>query len=625
MWLERQGLQEVWSLWSLAPSSIADPTLMSTAAPDLPGCHPERRFARLSRTGAEGPLYRRSMLPRPLTRTIQKSVHSATLVAVKKGAAVAVFVLVATCFASAQAQVPNTNGPVATPTSGNTGQAASPPTGIPTFYAHSRQVIVEAEVWNPVDKKNPGDASWIPQGSLDGLPDGGAGLREILKGMPPPARGLTARDLHVFDNGVEQEINYFKEAAFPAFSSASAPWRFVPTAHGIWGTPWGYGGISHGPSAAYLIGYVPSALQTGECHSIRIVAPNHYVQINRNQYCTATNSREGATLLETKLEARMQGFANSTAPGVIKVSARALVFWSSGVLSLARQAGLPGAEAGLPGTDFTYVVEVHDSQAPATVQIATEFALPYPVWKYPCHKNSAVHVLGMVYKTNGHLEGQFGDTFRCDTWTSNPKADPLKKFIVGSYIPSLFDTQLELRPGEYEVRVVVSDGNNFGGVRVPFRVEPLSADELAVSDIVSNSILRDSSWVVRDATSLTPAPIIPAPLVSKNVQFLPVAGAQLGKRSPLSVYFEIYEPLLETQATAVSFRVKVTDLKTSSLVMDTEPMSAADWVVPGNAVIPIGLKLATEKLDAGSYRLEIQASDSAGRQTEWRQTTFVIK
>ena len=59
--------------------------------------------------------------------------------------------------------------------------------------------------------------------------------------------------------------------------------------------------------------------------------------------------------------------------------------------------------------------------------------------------------------------------------------------------------------------------------------------------------------------------------------------------------------------------------------MNTEPMSAADWIVPGNPVIPIGLKIATEKLQKGSYRLEIQASDSAGRQTEWRQTNFTIQ
>ncbi|MGB9254920.1 MAG: hypothetical protein WCC25_08815, partial [Candidatus Korobacteraceae bacterium] len=60
-------------------------------------------------------------------------------------------------------------------------------------------------------------------------------------------------------------------------------------------------------------------------------------------------------------------------------------------------------------------------------------------------------------------------------------------------------------------------------------------------------------------------------------------------------------------------------------VMNTGPVSTADWFVPGNPVIPIGLKVATEKLHKGSYRLEIQATDSVGRQTEWRQANFTIQ
>jgi hypothetical protein len=83
--------------------------------------------------------------------------------------------------------------------------------------------------------------------------------------------------------------------------------------------------------------------------------------------------------------------------------------------------------------------------------------------------------------------------------------------------------------------------------------------------------------------------------------------------------------LLTDEKPDVYYRIRITDRRTGALVMNTEPMSAADWVLPGNVVIPIGLKLATEKLERGSYRLELQASDSAGRQTEWRQADFAIK
>ena len=71
--------------------------------------------------------------------------------------------------------------------------------------------------------------------------------------------------------------------------------------------------------------------------------------------------------------------------------------------------------------------------------------------------------------------------------------------------------------------------------------------------------------------------------------------------------------------------MKITDLKDGSLVVNAGPTSAAQSVIPGNVVIPIALKVDTEKLPSGAYKIEIQASDSAGRTTEWRMGKFEIQ
>jgi len=507
------------------------------------------------------------------------------------------------------------------PSGDQTPQTADSAPGVPTFYANARQVIVEAEVWKPVDKKHP-DPSWMQQGSLDGVP---GAVAETLKRMPPPAKGLTAGDFHVFDNGVEQKINYFKEADFP-YTGTGPWWMLHPTAQGTWGAflpPGPTGGQT--PSAAYLLGYVPPWPQPGVCRSIKIAVQRHYVQTNRTEYCTGRNS-EGAPTIDTKLEERMQSFAASGAEGSIQVSTKAFVLWSSGVLALTTAAQSNQAAPAIPTADFTFVVEVHDSKAPANVEIATKFTLPYQFWSLPCPKrHSSIYVLGMVYNASGEVADKFDDMYRCDMFTT-PMTKPIEK-VPGAtvLVESRFDTQVELRPGDYELRVVVSDGKNFGRARVPLRVQPLQGGALAISDLVISSFLRDSSWVLRDAAAVSPASVVPTPLVSKKVQFFPAIDASVPHRNPLSLYFEIYEPLLETNKVDVSYSLKITDLKTGSLVMDTGRMSAADWVVPGNAAIPIGLKLSTEKLPKGSYRLEIQTSDSAGRQTEWRQANFMIQ
>jgi len=124
---------------------------------------------------------------------------------------------------------------------------------------------------------------------------------------------------------------------------------------------------------------------------------------------------------------------------------------------------------------------------------------------------------------------------------------------------------------------------------------------------------------------VSPAPLLPTPLVSKQLQFIPAPDAKVQKGSSSSLYFEIYEPLLADRSAEVYFRIKITDLKTGSLVVNTEPTSGAQYVIPGNEVIPIALRVDTAKLRSGSYEIAIQASDSTGRESEWRTAKFEIK
>ena len=188
------------------------------------------------------------------------------------------------------------------------------------------------------------------------------------------------------------------------------------------------------------------------------------------------------------------------------------------------------------------------------------------------------------------------------------------------------ESSVELAPGNYEVRVVVSDGKkNFGRAEIPLQVEPFDGRQLMMSDIVFGGILRDPSWILRDAARIAPAPIVPTPLVSKNVEFFPSTDSNLPTFTNLSFYFEIYEPLLVKQPAEAFFSLRITDLTRGSIVMDTGAMTATKWIQPGNAVIPIGLRIPTGKLPIGNYKLEVQVSDSAGRRTPWQQASFIIK
>jgi hypothetical protein len=492
--------------------------------------------------------------------------------------------------------------------------------GIPKFYAQSRQILIAATVWD----SSRTDTSWVPQDVLNKNP-----VNQRLFAMHPPVQGLAAKSFHVFDNGSEQPVNYFREADSPGVN-LTGEWLLVPNTLGTWGFSSNNAAVSlNRPKATYLIGYAPPALRPGECRTIRVVAGSYTVQLNRQRYCAAkaTDSIDDS-LRATDLGSQMRSTSASRKKGTIKVSLQAFTFWSSGVLSLIQQAPLHADASAEPTAEYKYVVEVRDAAASATVQIAVGFP-GLENWPSNCPANPAIHLLGVVYKSSGEFVREFGNSYPCHILTKSElpglTASDLQHTTV--QVPGRFDTQVELVPGEYELHVVISDGRNFGHVWTPLHVEPLAPPSLTISDLVPAGIVRSSNWVLMEAASLTPSPILPNPLVSKDSQFFPDSDAatQLRNRAPLYLYFQIYKSQLAPEAVDVYCQWRITKKKTGSVVMSGDRISAADWVVPGNAVIPIGLKLDTETLKKGDYQVEVQASDSAGHQTEWRKAEFVIE
>jgi hypothetical protein len=233
---------------------------------------------------------------------------------------------------------------------------------------------------------------------------------------PPEARGLSASDFRIFDNGSEQKINYLEETDFP-WQDINGQWSFGADVRGSWG--W-FNSVDLAlavPKATYIIGYIPSPLQSGDCHTIRVVAGDNDVVLNRDGYCdtekgdTTTGKGKGK-----KLAARMEAFAKSDKRGSIKVSSQLFVFWSSRVLSLMRDSPEPGtgSASASAAANYRYVVVVHDSRAAATVQIATGDELGAKKWDTPCPKDHpAIHVFGVVYKTDGEVAARFGDSYAC--------------------------------------------------------------------------------------------------------------------------------------------------------------------------------------------------------------------
>jgi len=55
------------------------------------------------------------------------------------------------------------------------------------------------------------------------------------------------------------------------------------------------------------------------------------------------------------------------------------------------------------------------------------------------------------------------------------------------------------------------------------------------------------------------------------------------------------------------------------------PITAAPYLKAGSSIIPVGRGMDISKLPKGSYRLDVQATDSTGKSTAWRSTNFTVE
>jgi len=417
-------------------------------------------------------------------------------------------------------------------------------------------------------------------------------------------RGFTAKDFHVFEDGVEQKI---QEVTLETPSSVTVRdnvghhVEYSHTPGGKWSQPdeSATGFTPAGSTYFYRIAYSPHNAEAGKCHKIKVRVGRHNAFVfARNEYCFVQQPASNP-LKNTKLGAQMEGDATSGQSGKISLNLQASFFFAG-----------PSA---------------------ARVDIALEFP-----WKSLSHERkdgnfyATIGVLGLVYsKNSGALTTQFSDLACCRTDFSkfpNFQTDrPMEDFDLLN-LPTRYEAQIDLAPGEYQLQVVLSDGSKFGRVETSIAIEPYDDKQLAISTVALCKRFRPASVATQEAATVNLAPKY-VPLLSKGVQFTPTGDTRFKKGEPLFAYFEVYEPLLSGAATAttVQTQLKITDVKTGEVKVDIGSRSAADWMQQGKSVIPIAEQIAVDKLPAGSYRLEVQTSDSAGKSTVWRTASFTIE
>jgi hypothetical protein len=418
------------------------------------------------------------------------------------------------------------------------------------------------------------------------------------------ATGLSVNDFELFEDGVEQQVQHVSVELYRAWGivdNVSGHWQSSCTLRGIWAGPDSPPYQPFAPSDTdqggfYLLSFVPPSSPEGSCHHIRIKVRDFDQRdvYARDQYCQVLTS-PADPLNGSDIGKKMIGFADSTQKAKFPVFAQAVPF-----------------------------LDKNDS---GRVDVTLDFpqgALPYG----DPDPNKTMSLVGVAYAQNGTIAARFSDSacysekYLLDFPVTNSPPLPVTRSYEYMWSLTGYQNQLNLPPGQYTLKFVVTDGKRFGRAETPVTVDSYPQNELALSGIALCK--RFHKGLQGQAKELRPAEFVP--LASQGLEFTPAGDTRFQESEQLFAFFQIYEPLLEgIGSPKVQIEVKVTNLKTGKLAVATGLKSVDTGIQLGNPIIPVVWDLAAKKLRYGKYRLEVQASDAAGNKTPWRATTFSVE
>ncbi len=230
---------------------------------------------------------------------------------------------------------------------------------------------------------------------------------------------------------------------------------------------------------------------------------------------------------------------------------------------------------------------------------------------------AAMNVLGIAYTPEGTIGARFSDTVEFE-FQSKKEAEQVTQRAYH------YENDLDVPPGQYTLKLVFSsDRSRFGVLEAPVVIEPWDGEHFALSGV---AISRES----RNVSGGQPGDAILASdhmsMVSRGLQFIPTGSNRYRKTDPALLYVEVYEPLLrKPEPPKVLVQLVLLDRKSGTVKLDSGRLDMSNRVLPGNPVVPIGLKVPIDTLPPGPYSVVLKASDTAGNVSAIRHVEFEVE
>jgi len=337
----------------------------------------------------------------------------------------------------------------------------------------------------------------------------------------------------------------------------------------------------------YLIGYTPPDSPEGSCHKLRVKVDRGGTAVRaRTGYCDAlSNNPLAGSSIEKVLDSL--------------------------------PAAAPGGSNAWIAAPFFYTADKL-----ARVNLAMEI----PLRKIKAEKQhggkvrATVHVLGVAHRLDGSVAARFSESVALEF-------EDEKRLAAFTAVPFHYENQFEIVPGAYTLDVAYAAGDDSRGkVEAPLAVDPYQPDQFALSGLVlsrqygpaTDPRLRTDAMGTADRT----------PLIAGGMRIVPSGSSRFKSTDAPAVFVEIYEPLLLTSdpnnAPGVGVTLRVFDRRSGERKLDTGLLSVTLPAATGSPAIATAKRLPIDSLVPGAYRLEVEASDTAGK-TAHRTVDFDIE
>lgn len=336
-------------------------------------------------------------------------------------------------------------------------------------------------------------------------------------------------------------------------------------------------------SEYYVLGYTPPTAEDGSCHALKVKVDRSGTNVRaRTGYCAV---KSADFLADKPIAKQLEAHALGSASGDISGSVAAPFFYTS------------------PGT--------------ARVNLALDLAgSSFKFNKDKGNYHAVLNILGVAIKSDGTVAARFSDAV--DLELDKKQLDDFASK------PYHYENQFYIASGQYTLRVAVNTGDKYGKFEAPLVVDPYDKAQFSMSGLA----LSKEFHKVSDASQNLDAELLQdrTPLVTQGLQIVPYGGNTFKKSEHAAIYLEVYEPLIaEDKPAKVGLKLNITDQKTGKSELEAGIPDTQSSVIPGNPVIPMGVPLPIDKLQPGTYVVELSATDSAGNSSVARKAVFSVE